>query len=1130
MFKFAEYTQVNHNTIFIIKPFNQMKINHLLAALLLGGALLCSTAISATAQNVTRTVAGQVVDAQGEPLIGASLRIKGTADGFITDIDGNYELKNVSFPATIVVSFIGYKDTEIQMTGSEASPFKIALSDDSTLLEDVVVVGYASMKKRDLVGAVDAVGSEVIGNRPNSNLARSLQGEIAGLNITINDSKPSHGGSYNVRGEGSIGAGGSSLVLIDGVEGDLNMINPQDVASVSVLKDASSTAVYGARGAFGVILVTTKNAEKGRPVINYNGSFSVNRRTVIPDGIWDSNEWLDWWIECYNGYYNGSKALLNHIDSKSPYSENIYNEIKRRKGTDLPKVEESYDVPNFGYAYYDNHDWMKEFYKDYHTSTEHNLSVSGGNENADYYISGRYYGSEGVYRVGNEDYKKYNLRAKGSLQIRPWMKLTNNMSMSLDKNYLPRSQNGNPVGRYFLHCLQPMAPLRNPDGSWTPAAGISGYAAMYEGKNYIQDNYIYLRNKTDLTIDIIKDVLKFQADYSFNYTGRNRTLVQNMVTFSKMPGVIVLESASSGDQLNVTNYDTRYQSANAYLTWSPKLGPNHTFTGLLGYNVETSNYKTVTSSRVGFTSSKPSFSLMDGDASVSQGGYEWAYLGAFFRLNYSYKSKYLVEVSGRYDGSSKFPSNSRWGFFPSASLGWRISEEPWMDWSRKTLDNLKIRLSAGSMGNGNVSPYMYTSEMTVSKATDIVIAGALPSYTSVASIVPYSLTWETATTYDGGVDFDLFNSRLSGTFDYYIRKTSDMYTTGATLPAVYGASAPKGNNAELKTNGWEFSLQWRDQLNLGGKPFSYSVKGTVWDSRSFITKFNGNDNSTFGTISNLINNMGQPNYYVGMEIGEMWGYTVAGLFKDWDDIANSPKQEYKQTVDKKNYPGQVKFADLDGDNKVDYGNLRLDDHGDLSIIGNSQAHYNFGINLSANWNGIGLSIFLQGVGKRDWYPGVDAGYFWGKYGRPFFSFIPTIHRLTNDTMPQYNEDRSVCLNYDTAYWPRVTTYMCNGDTNQTTIMNMPNTRYVQNAAFVRLKSLQIDYSFNQKVCKAIGLAGLKLYLNGENLLTFTPFHKWAPNLDPEAVWGGDTDFTNSHINGNGYPIFATGTIGVNITF
>ena len=1104
-----------------------MRIKSLVKVLMLWAVMLLFP-LMASAQT---QFGGKVLDPNGDPLIGASVMVKGTSTGFITDVDGSFSMKGVHFPATVVVSYIGYQDKEIVLTGNETQPFVIALEADRNVLDETVVVGYASMKRRDLVGAVDQVGSEVIGNRANANLARSLQGEIAGLNITVHDSKPSHNGSFNVRGTSSIGAGGTSLVLIDGVEGDLSMVNPQDVESVSVLKDASSTAVYGARGAFGVILVTTKNAKKGTPVINYNGSLTVNRRTVMYDGITDSNEWLDWWITAYNGYYNGSKALLNHIDSKAPYSQAIYDEIMRRKGTDLPKVEESYDVPNFGYAYYDCHDWFKEFYRDYHWTTEHNISVSGGNENTDYYVSGRLYDSQGVYKVGDERYKKYNLRAKGSLKIRPWMKLTNNMSFTIDNTYLPTTYNDNSVTRYMQHCVQPMAPLRNPDGSWTPAAGVSGYASMYEKTSFITDNYLYLRDKVDLDIDIIKDVLKFQVDYSFNYTARTRGSVHVPVVYSKEPGVMITTTTSKTvswmDQMDA---DTRYQAANAYATFSPKLGEKHSLTTLLGYNVEWSNYKTITATRVGFTSDKPSFKLMDGEATITAGGNEWAYLGAFFRVNYGFLGRYLLEVSGRYDGSSKFPSNSRWGFFPSASIGWRVSEEPFMEWSRDWLNNLKFRASAGSMGNGNVSPYLYTSEMSVAKATDVVLGGNLPSYTSVASIVPYSLTWETATTYDAGVDFDLFNSRLSGSFDYYVRKTTDMYTAGATLPGVFGGAVPKGNNAELRTNGWELSLQWRDQFVLAGKPFTYSIKGTLWDSMSTVTKFAGNDGKTFGTIANLINNMGQPQYYEGMQIGEMWGYTVLGLFKDQADIDASAKQSLKQSSDKVTRPGHVKFADLDGNGVIDYNGFTLEDHGDFSIIGNSTPRYRFGLNLSGNWNGIGLSVFLQGVGKRDWYPGPDCGYFWGKYSRPFFYFIPTIHAQDNPNVAKMNDDFSECLNYDTAYWPRLTTYMTNGGTSKTDVMNIPNTRYMQNAAYLRVKNIQLDYTFNQKVCSALGLTGLKVYVNGENLFTFTPLHKWGPNLDPEGIDGGDTDFGSSGINGNTYPIFKLVTCGVNITF
>ncbi len=1105
-----------------------MKARHLLSVLFVAASLVLS---SAFAYAQTRALTGQVVDPNGEPLTGASLMVKGTAQGFITDLDGNFEIKGVEFPATFVVSFIGFSDQEITLSGNEASPYRIVLNPDTNILDDVVVVGYATMKKRDLVGAVDAVGSEVIGNRANSNLTRSLQGEVAGLNITFNDSKPSHGGSYNVRGTTSIGAGGSALVLIDGVEGSMNSVNPQDVASVTVLKDASSTAVYGARGAFGVILITTKNAQKGRPVVNYSGSVSVNTRTVVPDNITDSNEWLDWWIACYNGYYNGSKALLNHIDSKAPYSQAIYDEILRRKNDPtLAKVEESYDVDKFGWAYYDNNDWMNQFYRKAHASTEHNISVSGGGDFADYYVSGRFYGSQGVFKVGNEDFKKYSLRAKGTLRIRPWLKITENMSFSMDQNYIPMGTTNNSVQRYMQHCVQPMAPLRNPDGTWTPAAGISGYAAFVEGNNYKTDDYIYVRNKVDIEIDIVKDVLKFQADYSYNFTSRTLTRISNPVAYSLKPGTITYTSSDGGSKTQ-TNYDTRYQATNEYLTWTPRLGENHSFTGLVGFNLEYDNYRTLSTERLSFIKmDKPSYSLMDGEATISEGGYQWAYVGAFFRANYSFKSRYLFELSGRYDGSSKFPSNSRWGFFPSGSFGWRISDEPWMAPTRRYLDNLKLRASAGTMGNGNVSAYKYSSEMTVSKADDIILAGGLPSYTGIASSIPQTLTWERSTTYDAGLDLDMFGNRLSASFDYYIRMTTDMYTAGVTLPGVYGASAPKGNNAELRTNGWELSLSWRDEIKLGGKPFSYSVKGTLWDSMSTITKFAGNDANSFGKIQTIIDNMGQPQYYVGMKLGEMWGYTVEGLFKDQEDIDNHATQTFKQASDKKTRPGQVKFADLDYSGKIDYGKLTLEDPGDLSIIGNTTPRYRFGINLAANWNGIGLSVFLQGVGKRDWYPGYDAGYFWGKYGRPFFYFIPTIHALSNPTVAQMSEDGSECYNYDTAYWPRPTTYQTNSDTDANTVLSIPNTRYKQNAAYVRVKNVQLDYSFDKKICDKMRISGLKVFVNAENLFCFTPLHKWAPNLDPEGIDGGDSDYGSSSLNGNSYPTLRTVTLGLNLTF
>ncbi|MCF0174868.1 MAG: TonB-dependent receptor, partial [Bacteroidales bacterium] len=1057
-----------------------------------------------------------------------------SAGNAVTDINGGFTLSVKKFPVTLKASCLGYKD-EALLVAQPSSNVTIFLKDDVTQLEETVVVGYATMKKRDVVGAVEQIDSKAIANRSVGNLSRALQGEITGLNITFNDGKPSRSADINVRGTSSIGAGGSTLVLIDGVEGTLESINPEDVESVSVLKDASSAAVYGARGAFGVILVTTKDAKKGEAKVTYSGNITVNRRTVIPSGITDGKEWLTWWMECYDGYYRGTKARLNHVDSKIPYTEEIYQEYDRRNADpSLSKVTQLQGHDMFGWAYYGNTDWYDEFYKPVSVQTEHNLSVSGGTDKSSYYVSGRFYDFDGIYRVGKENYKKFDLRAKGSIQVTKWLKVTNNMSISRHLFYQPKEQTGGSMEKLINHAAYPVSTIKNPDGTWTPAAAISGYAALAEGKAYRDDKYIYLRNKLSLDIDFIPQVLRLTGEYSYNYTGRKRIDVNQAVGFSKGKGIIQYEGINPDTSyLQQVNYETNYHSGNVYLSYSPKLGPNHSLTALIGVNIESSKYETLTNKQFTYiTESKPTFALMSGTANVpTQSGNEWAYFGAFFRVNYGFKSRYLFEVSGRYDGSSKFPAYSQWGFFPSGSFGWRLSEEPWMTGAKHWLDNAKIRLSAGSMGNGNVSPYSYTSEMSIATATDTVLGGTLPKYTSVGGVVPTSLTWERSTTFDVGLDLDFLGNRLSFSGDYYIRLTSDMYTTSLALPAVYGASSPKGNNAEIRTNGWELSLQWRDEFNAGGKPFSYSIKGMVWDYYSVVTKYQ-NPTKSLGTISDICKNDGTPgNYYVGMTLGEMWGYTSAGLFKDQDDVNNSAFQQFLQSADKVTRVGQLKIKDIDNSGIIDYGDMTVDNSGDLSVIGNILPRFQYGFNISLNWNGIGFSMFWQGIGKKDWYPGPDAGLFWGKYGRPFFAFIPTIHSLSNNTIAKIGVDEAgneYLMNPETAYWPRLTTYQSNSANYDTRVLETPNTQYKQSVAYLRLKNVQIDYTFSNKLCQKMKIKGLKFYLSGENLLTFTPMHKWAPNFDPEALTY-DTDFGSAG-DGYTYPVFKSYTFGVNLTF
>ena len=471
--------------------------------------------------HVDTVVSGRVADDQNRPLVGATVVVAGTSQGTTTDLDGNFSLRVNAVDPVLKVDYLGYEPQELRVSPSQTT-FDIRLALSSKAIDDVVVVGYGTVKRRDLVGAVDQVDRKVIEDRSTGTLARALQGQLPGLNITFTDSKPTRGASVNVRGSGSIGAGGSTLVLIDGVEGSINAINPQDVESVSVLKDASSTAVYGARGAFGVVLVTTKSPKRGAPEINYNGSVTFNRRTVIPDVITDGLTWVNWWKDSYNGYYNGSKSLLSHIDSTVPYSEAIYQELIRRQADpSLSRTTTLEGDSMFGWAYMESTDWLDLFYKDWNLSHEHNLSISGGNENADYYVSGRFYDMDGIYRVGDESYKKYDLRAKGSLKIRPWFKVTNNTSLAIIDQHEPKhSRNNFAVQRAINHAAMPLSPVKNPDGSWTTAAAISGYAAFSEGTSYRNNDYVYFRNKLSADIDIVKEVLKVQADYSYNYTTR----------------------------------------------------------------------------------------------------------------------------------------------------------------------------------------------------------------------------------------------------------------------------------------------------------------------------------------------------------------------------------------------------------------------------------------------------------------------------------------------------------------------------------------------------------------------------------------------------------------------------------
>lgn len=698
-------------------------------------------------------VKGVVRDAAGNPMIGVTVTIKGTLVGVSTGVDGGYAIP-ADGNATLLFSYIGYRPHE-EVVGRRTQ-IDVTMQEDELVMDEVVVVGYGTLKKRNIVGAVENLSGDAVENRPNANITRSLQGQIPGLNIVQVDGKADHAGEVTIRGVNNtfkarvsggektnkLGQGGGALVLIDGAEGDMGSVNPDDIASISVLKDASSAAVYGARGAFGVILITTKDPEKGKVRVSYNGSVSLHRRTVI----WEDNVVTDpvQWVDAFReSYLNSSPTATvpSLFNNYMPYSNAWFEELKRRRAD--PTMD-NYDIDaNGNYNYYGETNWLKEIYKSVNYSTTHAVSIQGGREGVSYYISGRYYNQDGIYKVGEETYKKYNLRAKGSIRIRPWLTLDNNTSLMSSKYHQPMVHYGQQViSRQIDMFAFPFALLKNPDGTWTQTAAKTGYAAFAEGTSWQENNKLEVANTTTFNFEFVPDVFKVSADVTYKGSRWSRDRMENLYTY--YTGVNVSGQDNSYSSLENWTYRSDYISTNIVGTVTPKLGADHDLNVVAGWNLEDYDYRTQKTYRQGnLYPSKPSFTLMDGEYySTTSGGYTWGLVGFFGRVNYAYAGRYLAEVSARYDGSSKFPSSSQWGFFPSASVGWRLSEEPWLKphvegW----LDNFKVRASIGSLGNANIDPYQYLETMTASGSASIakssvIINGQNVPYTSVPSLIP----------------------------------------------------------------------------------------------------------------------------------------------------------------------------------------------------------------------------------------------------------------------------------------------------------------------------------------------------------------------------------------------------------
>lgn len=1060
------------------------------------------------------TVTGIVSNEAGVPIAGATItavnEIESTAKyTTVTSNTGEFSFTQLTVGAKyrFIISYTGYKEQlisnyTVKVSGNTAIRVPLALSNAD--LDEVIVVGYGTQKRINATGAVDQITSKNLENRPVTNLTQGLQGLLPNLNLKMLDGKPTQSPSYNIRGTTSIGQGGNALILIDGFEGDPSLLNPNDVETVSILKDAASAAIYGARGVFGVVLITTKKGLKGRTNVTYSSNYALKSPVTTPDFVTDGYLWSKMFAAAF---LNGDGAFPQNANKTQKFSQAYLDEFKRRSESGQPYKTVEVDPVTGEYTYYGSVDYYAELYKRNTAAFENNLSVSGGGDKSTFLVSGRFLKQDGLFKYNSDDYDTKNFRARGSIEAFPWLTVENNTDYSVVNYHNPINVGeGGGIWRNIADEGKPTMPLFNPDGSLTFSSAYTIGDFVY-GKNGIDTRNEVLRNITGLRSRFFDNKLRVNVDFTFRNTNNNRYQKRVQVPFSNFLGVTSYVGQTTND-IAIDDSKTRYLATNVYAEYDNYFGDNHYLKAMVGYNYEQSTFNRVAVQRNGLIFDDASdLNLALGQAINTGGGYEqWAILGGFSRLNYAFKDRYLVEVNARYDGSSKFPSNQRFGFFPSVSAGWKINKESFWKVSSKAISEFKVRASYGSLGNGNIASYAFQEIFNINQS-GVILNGARPQTTRNPAVVPENLTWETSTTSNIGLDITTLSNRLSFSGDAYIRKTTDMFTFGLTPPAVFGAAVPRGNYADLTTRGWEASITWRDKLGNGKKPFKYNVRFVLSDNKTVIDKYNNPEK--------FLND-----FYVGQTIGEIWGYETVGFFIDAADIASHAKQNPQMRASPTGlwFPGDIKLRDLNKDGLINVGEDKAGKSGDRRIIGNSSARYLFGVNLGADWNNFSFSVFLQGVGKQQWYPSTEAEMFWGQYNRPYNN-IPIFH-LGNMWTPENPN----------AYFPRTMSRAASNATTRT--LGVAQTRYLQNVAYVRMKNIQIGYNLSSNWTKRIGAQSMRFYFSGENLFTYSPMYRVVKNtIDVENAVRSDRD-TNSGNSGDGYnyPMLKSYSFGVNLGF
>ena len=1092
--------------------------------MLVGGLLLCYPGSHVLAggefseepsavQQTEKTVTGTVVDAQGEPMIGVSVSVQGTKEGAVTDVNGRYSIRVQNDRQTIMFSYIGYKSVTVV---ANQELINVTMTEDVQALEDVVIVGYGTQKKVNLTGAVSTVDvSKTLEARPQADVGKALQGVVPGLTVLNSSGKLDQSPILTIRGVGTLSNNATSnpFILVDGVPmEDISYLNPQDIENISVLKDAASTSIYGTRAAFGVILITTKSAKKtDRITINYTNNFAWDTPTILPNypdvatqaralRAANTRAGLDnelFGMNMDDAFIAKAEAWKQRHGGKTGYREMI--------------LGDDFEVIGGVSQFYADWDVVGILFRKWKPAQSHNVSVQGTSGKTSYFMSLGYDHQEGVMTFNPDKMDKYNVMLNLTTNVTDWLQVGGRFS------YSDRIYNAPNTRRYDYQYLWRWGSFFGPYGTYNGADANNAIAQRQQaGEN--KTNNALTRIGAFLKADIIKG-LTLNADYTFNIVNYNNDQAGLPVYAlnswgGDITGALTAVSAPSASFVRQQNTRNNSYTFNIYANYAFKLLENHNFNLMAGATAEEGDVKMFWSRRaVLLDNNLPEFSLATGDQTVGGSHSQWGAAGWFGRLNYDYKGIYLLELNGRYDGSSRFPASSRWAFFPSGSVGYRLSEESYFDSLRKTINNAKIRASFGQIGNQAIGENMFISTLSNRAATDtywLDAAGIKVTAYNLPTMVSSVLKWERIQTLDIGLDLGFLND-FNLTADWYQRMTLGMLAPAKTMPQVLGTGAPQVNAGSLRTRGWELVLDWHHTF----KDVNVYANVSIGDFQTVITEW---DND-----ARLLNQN-----YSGKVYGDIWGFETDRLFTS-DDF--NTDGTYKAGIASQAGlnqgtfvfgPGDIKFKDLDGSGVIDGGAGTADDHGDLKVIGNTTPRYQYSFRLGGSWKGFDLDMFFQGVGKRDiWTQSA--------FVMPMMRGADAIY--SNQT--NYWSDENPNPN---AEFPRM--YPTNAGQGTISVIGLgnhnfyPQTKYLVNMAYLRLKNLTLGYTLPVELSRKAYLNKVRFYFSANNLLEL--INKSRAPIDPEINTSESTlDGTNDYGNGTWGridPMSRTISFGLQVTF